>query len=336
VEVIAMEAPFYDVVVAGGGAAGLSAALVLGRARRRVAVVDSGAPRNAPAAHLQGFLSRDGMPPAGLLAAGRAEVTGYGVELVEDQVTGIETGFLVRLAGGQVLRARRIVVATGVRDELPDIPGVRQRWGRDLLHCPYCHGWEVRDQPIGVLCTGPGSAQHAQLVRQWSDDVIFFVHTYDLTSAERVQLEARGVRVVSSAVARLVVEADRLTGVELADGRVIARAAVFIRPGNLPHADGLLTGVGCEVDAAGFVTVDATGRTSTFGVWAAGNVVDPRAQVITSAGAGSAAAIAINTDLVQDDVERAVEDHDATGGVFSAAMEARVTQAVLGDRRHGL
>ena len=239
-----MEAPIYDVVVVGGGAAGLSAALVLGRARRRVAVVDAGAPRNAPAAHMQGFLSRDGMPPADLLAAGRAEVAGYGVELVEDRVVGIEPGFVVRLAGGRVLRARRILVATGVRDELPDIPGVRERWGRDLLHCPYCHGWEVRDQPIGVLGTVPGSVQHAQLIRQWSDDVVFFVHTYDLTPAERAELEARGVQVVDGEVARLVVEDDRLTGVELVDGRVIARTAVFIRPGNVPHADGLLAGAG--------------------------------------------------------------------------------------------
>jgi thioredoxin reductase len=304
VEVIAMAAKVYDVVVVGGGAAGLSAALVLGRARRRVAVVDAGAPRNAPAAHMQGFLCRDGMPPADFLAVGRAEMTGYGVEFIEDHVTGIEAGFFVRLAGGQVLTARRILLATGVRDKLPEIPGVRQRWGRDLLHCPYCHGWEVRDQPIGVLGTQPGSAEHAQLVRQWSDDVVFFVHTYELSSAERVQLEARGIQVVNGEVARLVVEADRLTGVELIGGRVIARTAVFVRPGNQPHADGLLTGLGCEVNEAGFVTVDATGRTSAFGVWAAGNVVDPRAQVITSAGAGSAAAIAINADLVQEDVVR--------------------------------
>ena len=226
------------------------------------------------------------MPPADLLAAGRAEVAGYGVELVEDQVVEIEAGFFVRLAGARVLRARRMLVATGVRDELPDIPGVRQRWGRDLLHCPYCHGWEVRGQPIGFGHPARlGTA--CLLVRQWSGDVTFFVHTYHLTAAEHVQLEARGVRVVSGEVARLVVQADRLTGVELADGRVIPRTAVFIRPGSLPHADGLLTGLGCQVNEAGFVTVNATGRTSTFGVWAAGNVVDPRAQVITCAGAGS-------------------------------------------------
>jgi thioredoxin reductase len=156
-----MEANVHDVVVVGGGAAGLSAALVLGRARRRVAVIDAGAPRNAPAAHMHGYLSRDGMPPAHLLAAGRDEIARYGVELVTDQVVGIEPGFFVRLAGGRVLRARRILLTTGVRDELPDIAGARDRWGRDLLHCPYCHGWEVRDQPLGVLNTGPDSVQHA-------------------------------------------------------------------------------------------------------------------------------------------------------------------------------
>jgi thioredoxin reductase len=312
-----MEIPNYDVVVVGGGAAGLSAALVLGRARRRVAVIDAGAPRNAPATHMQGFLSRDGMSPADLLTVGRDEVTGYGVELVEDQVVAIEPGFVVGLAGGPVLNARRILVATGVRDELPEIPGIRERWGRDLLHCPYCHGWEVRDQPIGVLGTQLGSVEHAHLVRQWSDDVAFFVHTYALSAVERVQLEVRGVRIVRGEVARLVVEDDRLTGVEMADGRVIARAAVFIRPVNVPHADGLLTGLGCEVDQGGFVTVDATGRTSAIGVWAAGNVADPRAQVITAAGAGSAAAIAINADLVQEDVERA-EDRRSAAGVTAA------------------
>ena len=301
-----MEAEPHDVVVVGGGAAGLSAALVLGRARRRVVVVDAGAPRNAPAAHMQGFLSRDGMPPGDFLGVGRSEVIGYGVEMLQDRVRGIEPGFSVRLAGGTVLTARRILIATGVDDELPEIPGVRERWGRDLLHCPYCHGWEVRDQPLGVLGTQPGSTLHAELVRQWSDDVVFFRHTYDLTTAEEARLEARAIRIIRGEVARLVVEDDRMTGVELTDGRVIARTAVFIRPGNRPHADGLLSELGCALDEAGFVAVDATGRTSVSGIWAAGNVVDPRAQVISAAGAGSTAAIAINADLVQDDVERAL------------------------------
>jgi thioredoxin reductase len=205
-----------------------------------------------------------------------------------------------------VLRARRILVSTGVTDDVPDLPGVRERWGRDLLHCPYCHGWEVRDRPLGVIGWIPGSALHAQLVRQWSDDVVFFAHTYALGDDERDQLDARGITVVEGEVARLVVGDDRLAGVELADGRFVARDAVFVRPGNAPRPDGLLAGLGCEVGPTGFVAVDATGRTSTPGVWAAGNAVDPRAQVITAAGAGSAAAIAINLDLVQEDVADAV------------------------------
>jgi thioredoxin reductase len=297
-----MEPQHYDVVIVGGGAAGLSAALVLGRARRRVAVIDAGAPRNAPAAHMHGYLSRDGMSPADLLATGRSEVTGYGVEIVEDSVASIDPGFAVRCGGGRVLTARRILVATGVTDEIPDLPGVRERWGRDLLHCPYCHGWEVRDQPLGVLGSNPGSILHAQLVRQWSGDVIYFAHTQAPTPAEASELGARGIDVVHGDVVRLVVEDDRLTGVELADGQVIARTAVFVRPAITPHPDDLLATLGCDLDETGFAIVDAAGRTSVPGVWGAGNAVDPRAQVITAAGAGSAAAIAINADLVQDDI----------------------------------
>jgi thioredoxin reductase len=301
----------YEIVIVGGGAAGLSAALVLGRARRRVVVIDAGEPRNAPAAHMQGFLSRDGMPPIELLRAGRAEVARYGVELLDGRVLDMGPGYTVTLAGGRTLTARRILIATGVSDELPQIEGVRDRWGRDLLHCPYCHGWEVRDQPLGVLGTIAGSVQHALLVRQWSDDVVFFAHSYELDPEERLQLDARGIRIEPAAVVRLVVENDRLRGVELADGRIVPRAAVFVRPGNVPHDDGLLAALDCATNDAGFVTVDATWRTSNPGVWAAGNVVDPRAQVITSAGAGSAAAIAINADLVQEDIDIALHHDDA-------------------------
>jgi thioredoxin reductase len=301
-----METQSHDVVIVGGGAAGLSAALVLGRARRRVAVVDAGLPRNAPAAHMHGYLSRDGMPPSELLTAGRAEITRYGVEIIDDTVGRIDPGFAVLLGNGEVLATRRVLVATGVTDEIPDIPGVRERWGLDLLHCPYCHGWEVRDQPLGVLGSNPGAILHAQLVRQWSDDVVYFGHTQEPTPAEAAELDARGIRVVHGHVARLVVEDDHLTGVELTNGQVIARAAVFVRPVITPHPDDLLASLGCDLDAAGFAVVDGTGRTSVAGVWGAGNVIDPRAQVITAAGAGSAAAIAINADLVQDDIARAV------------------------------
>jgi thioredoxin reductase len=301
-----------DVVVVGGGAAGLSAALVLARARRTVVVVDAGGPRNAPAAHMHGFLSRDGWSPRDLLAAGRAEVAGYGGSLIDDTVVDVAPGFHVRLAGGSSLHARRILVATGLRDELPDIPGVRDRWGRDLLHCPYCHGYEVRDQPLGVLGGAPEAVQHALLVRQWSPDVILFPHVDTVGPAQREPLTARGIRVVEGAVARLVVDNDQLQGVELADGSVIARSAVFVRPRFVPNAD-LLTGLGCAVEQDGWVVHDPVGRTSVAGVWVAGNAADPRAQVISAAGQGSAAAIALNAELVDEDVERALASRPSGG-----------------------
>jgi thioredoxin reductase len=296
----------YDVVVVGGGAAGLSAALVLGRARRRVAVVDSGAPRNAAAAHMHGYLSRDGMPPADLLAAGRDEAAAYGVEFIAGRVVSIEPGFSIALADGGVLKSRRLLIATGATDELPPIPGLWKRWAKDLLHCPYCHGWEVRDQPLGVLGTSAASVEHAQLVRQWTDDLIFFTHTHDLTDAEREQLEARDIRVVDGEVRGIVVENDRLKGVVLGDSRTLERAALFIRPVMRPCLDGLLERLGCETDDLGFVVVDTAGRTSVSGVWAAGNAANPRAQVITAAGEGSAAAISINADLVEEEARTAL------------------------------
>jgi thioredoxin reductase len=304
-----METQPYDIVIVGGGAAGLSAALVLGRARRRVAVVDAGVPRNAPAAHMQGYLSRDGMPPAELIAIGRAEVARYGVDLVDDVVRRIDPGFILHLASGRTLAARRVLVTTGLRDRIPDdIPGVGERWGRDLLHCPYCHGWEVRDQPLGVLGTNPAAIVHAQLIRQWSDDVVYFAHTQEPTDDEAAELAARGVRVVGGRVTRLVVEDDRLTGVELADDQFVARTAVFVRPMMTPQPDNLLSILGCDLHSTGFPVTDQTGRTSVPGVWAAGNGADPRAQVITAAGAGSAAAIAINNDLTEDDIAIALAD----------------------------
>jgi thioredoxin reductase len=302
VEVVEMN-DNYDVVIVGGGAAGLSAALLLGRARRRVAVVDAGEPRNAPATALHGYLSRDGMAPAGLLAEGRREVTGYGVEIIEDKVLAAEPGFTVRLAGGRVLAARRLLVTTGLRDELPDIPGLAQRWGDDVVACPYCHGYEVRDQPLGVLASGDVATMKALLVRNWSADIVLFPGTEPLAPADLARLAARGVRVVPGEVTRVVAEDGRLTGVEVA-GQVVPRAALFVQPDFVP-ADGLLTGLGCELTEQGWVRVDRTGRTSVPGVWAAGNVVDPQAQLISAAGAASFAAGMINHDLVLADAENA-------------------------------
>jgi thioredoxin reductase len=304
----------YDVVVVGGGAAGLSAALVLSRARRTVLVVDAGQPRNAPADEMHGFLSRDGTSPADLLAAGRREVQAYGGHIaagaVGELVPDGQRGFWVLLGDGERLAARRVLVTTGLRDELPDVPGLRERWARDVLHCPYCHGHEVRDRQLGVLGGTPGAVRYAQIVRQWTSDLVYFTPPGSLTPVERTQLLARAIGVVEGRIEQLVTdETDRLRGVQLQDGCVIPRDALFVPPRFVPNS-ALLERLGCDTDDAGWVRVDSTGRTSVPGAWAAGNVVDPRAQVITAAGAGSATAIALNADLVDEDVRDAVHDLD--------------------------
>lgn len=313
----------YDVVVVGGGPAGLSAALALARFRRAVLVIDSGSPRNAPAAGVHNFLTRDGIPPAELLAAGRAEVAGYGGELRTGTVTSARPltgerddgpGFEVQLADGTAVAARRLLVATGLADELPDVPGVAERWGRDVLHCPYCHGWEVRDQAIGVLASSPLAVHQALLFRQLSDDVILFLHdSPPLPAEESEQLAARCIRVVTGEVAALEVADDRLAGVRLRSGEVIGRQAVAVQPRFAARAD-VLAALGlkpAELEMAGHVigsqaAADPAGATAVPGVWVAGNVSDMRAQVITSAAAGLNTAAMINADLVTEDTSRAV------------------------------
>ena len=384
----------YAVVVIGGGAAGLSAALVLGRARHRTLVVDSGEPRNAPAAHMQGYLTRDGMPPAEFLALGRAEVARYGVELVRDRVVKVTRGedptevqgrdftdvqgkdltevqgepltevhgrafteaqgggltdvqgkdltevqgepltevygrafteaqgggltvapgdgFTVVLAGGRTVQARRLVVATGLKDELPAVAGVAERFGRDVLHCPFCHGWEVRDQPFGVLASSPASVHQALMVSQWSKDVRFFLHTVaeeELSDEDLRRLAAAGVEVVPGEVAGLVIEDDRLTGIRLADGTEHARSVLFLAPRAVPRT-GLLEGLGAELHDTPFgayPVVDATGLTSVPGVWAAGNAIGFAEQVVHAASGGYRAASAIVGDLLMTDLDAAAQ-----------------------------
>jgi len=300
-----------DVLIVGGGAAGLTAAMVLARAQREVLVIDAGNPRNAPAAHMHGYLSRDGLSPVELLRIGRDEVTGYGGVVVQGSLTWVASrtggGFDAELGDGERVRARRLLVATGLRDELPEIPGLADRWARDVLHCPYCHGQEVRGQKLGVLGGVPGSAHYAQIVRQWSEDVVFFAPPDAITDEEREQLVARAIGVVDGDVARIRVEHDRLQGVEMSDGRVVRRDAVFVPPRFIPNNVPLVD-LGCDLDEQGWVRTDATGQTSVPGVWVAGNVSNPRAQVITAAGEGSAAAIAINADLVAEEIRIAVHE----------------------------
>lgn len=314
----------YDVVVVGGGAAGLNGALMLARARRSVVVLDAGAPRNAPADGVHGLLAREGMPPSELLERGRAEVRRYGGHVVTGEVAALTPdnapgdseaqpgeGFEVALADGRSVRARRVLVATGLVDELPDVPGLREQWGRDVVHCPYCHGWEVRDQAIGVLGSGPMSVHQALLFRQWSDDVTYFPHTLASPTDEQAeQLAARGVRVVHGEVASLEIAADRVVGVRLHDGTVIGREVVAVASRMVARGDFLASlGLRAEEHPGGvgeYVPSDAANRTDVPGVWVAGNVTDLAAQVGAAAASGAAAGGQINADLIAEETRLAV------------------------------
>jgi thioredoxin reductase len=335
----------YDVVVIGGGPAGLSGALALSRARRSVLVVDSGAPRNAPAGHVHNYLGREDTPPGELLATGRAEVASYGGRFRTGEVVAAEAvpdGFVLQPAEGGPLRARRLLVTTGLVDELPAVPGVRELWGSDVLHCPYCHGWEVRDRAIGVLATGPMAAHQALMWRQWSADVTLFLHTGPQPTDEQwEELAARDVTVVAGEVAELETTGDRLSGVRLADGHVVACDAVVVAP-RFTARSAVLTSLGLAAQPVlmgthvmgSAVPADANGVTAVPGVWVAGNVTDLTAQVIGAASAGLRAGAMINADLTTEETRLAVERRRRAP--FSPASERELCEQVLGDRRHGI
>jgi thioredoxin reductase len=315
----------YDVVVVGGSAAGLSGAVALARSRRSVLVVDAGDPRNAPAGHVHNFLTRDGAPPGEIYAAGRAEVTRYGGRVETGRVTALSRDsdrFRVQI-GPRTVAARRLLIATGLRDELPDVPGLAARWGIDVLHCPYCHGWEVQDQRIGILATGPTAVHQALLFRQLSAHVTLLRHSGPALTGEQreqlEQLEARGITVTKGPVEEIEADASGLTGVRLADGRQIKLDAVIVaprmharaellaplglKPAELRHGDYL---IGTYIEA------DPLGATAVPGVWVAGNLANLQAQVITAAAAGLAAGAAINYDLVLDETRQAAETRQTT------------------------
>lgn len=289
-----MNASTQDVIVIGGGAAGLSAALMLARARLAVTVIDAGEPRNAPAEGVHGLLARDGTPPLELVATGRAEVERYGGRVVAGEVVEArpgEHGFTVTLGDGALHSARRLLVATGLSDDLPDLPGLREQWGRHVVHCPFCHGWEVRDTAIGVVALTPRALHQARLFRQWSDDVTLFTHTLPELAEEAASL---GIPIVAGEVVAVESTADRVTGLRLADGTVHGVETVAVGPRALLRAP-YLAGLGLSVEQhpsgmGEYLPVDAFGHTAVPGVWAAGNVTDPSAQVGMAASQAALAA----------------------------------------------
>ncbi|MFZ4896445.1 NAD(P)/FAD-dependent oxidoreductase [Plantibacter sp. Mn2098] len=316
------EAPrVWETAIIGGGSAGLSAALILARARRRVIVIDGGKPRNAPAAAAHGLLGHDGIDPLNLLEKGREEVSSYGAHVVHTTVVessgSSDEGFVLHLVDGTSVRASQLLLASGVRDELPAIPGLAERWGRDVVHCPYCHGWEIRDQRIGLLATGPMSALEALLFQQWSTHVWFFPNGMEIPAEELQKLIAVGVTIVAGRIGSVEVTDDRLAGARLDNGTRVALDALAVPARTVARLDGL-EGLGIRTveNVAGVaVVVDAAGRTSTPGVWAAGNVVNPGMQVSEAAANGARVAMTINTELVFARAYHALVDRRKLGVV---------------------
>lgn len=299
-----------DVAIVGGGPAGISAAIALARSRRNVVVIDAGEPRNAPAAHAHNVFSRDGASPLELIADARAQALGYGVVLLDDRADDVARtsagAFELTTAGGVTVRSRRILLASGLRDVLPAIPGLAEHWGDSVVHCPYCHGWEVRDRPIVVIGTTPRSGHQAMMFSRLSDDVVFVRHDTPADPEVEADLEALGVRVVDGRAAQLVDDASgTLSGVLLEDGSELPAGAVAIGP-SFEARTALyeqLGGTPTVVDGVGtIIAADMTGRTSVDGVWAAGNSADATAMVGASAAAGTMAGAALNMDLLLEEV----------------------------------
>lgn len=297
-----------DVVIVGGGPAGLNAALLLGRGRRTVLLADAGAGRNKPASHVHNLLTRDGMTPDELRRIARADIEQYPtVRVVDSTVTSVTGGqgeFTVTLADGHTETARRILLATGVVDELPDVAGLRELWGRSVLHCPYCHGFEVRDQPLAVLVTHPlGVMMAVRLRASFSDDVVVCTNgQFELDDGQRGMLAAREIPVREQPIERLDGEGDKLRQVVFADGATLEPAAVFVHPVTR-QASPLARELGCSILDDDAVEINDTHQTTVPGVFAAGDLAHRpampfgREQVGVAAAAGLTAAVFIDQEM---------------------------------------
>ena len=296
-----------EVVIIGAGAAGLSAGLTLARARRRVLIIDGGLPRNRSAEHSHGYLTRDGISPQQLTESGRGEVESYGGKVVSGTVQSIDVsestpgvGTLTLTTDTQVVRPRSVLVATGITDILPSIPGVAEGWGRTVHHCSYCHGAQLDPAQEVVVLGGDNRRfvlKQTKLLRHWVSTVTLITCGMDLTQVEQDDLRQRGIDVLEQSVHHVTDNEEGGCTVTLDNEDSKGAGAVFVGPIFKPH-DQLLRGAGCAVTADDWIQVDQHGRTSVPGIWAAGNVVTSSAQIVNAAAAGATAAININDTLL--------------------------------------
>lgn len=297
----------FDVIIVGGGPAGLSAALMLGRCRRTVLVFDSRKPRNASSRALHGYLTRDGTPPSEFLAMARLELTKYPtVELRDAEVATASCGgdgrFSVSLATGEQCVSRKLLLATGVVDNLPDIPGFRELYGTSVFHCPYCDGFERADQPLAIYGQGERGSGLALELTAWSRDLVLCTDgPADLPEDARDKLRRNGIAVREERVARLAAEDGVLAHVVFADGSRLPRRALFFTTGQVQRSD-LLERLGCEFTEKGTVRTGKYETTHIPGLFVCGDASRAVQWVIVAASEGAEAAFAINTDLVKEDL----------------------------------
>ena len=294
--------PAYDAIVIGGGPAGLSAALILGRCRRRTLVCDSGQPRNAASHAMHGFLTRDGIAPAEFLRLAREELSQYGVKILLRQVVGAEVtsgGFEVVLSDGRRLTCRKLLLATGVVDRLPDVEGAKELYGRSLFHCPYCDGWESRDLPLAVYGSDHSSVGLALSLKTWSSDVVVCTGGKRLARPEAERLTRNGIAIRREEVARFEGRDGRLERVVFAAGEPLERKAVFFHSGAHQRSP-LANRLGCDFDRRGSVRTNRLEGTRVPGLYVAGDASDDVQLVVVAAAEGAKAGFAINTALQKE------------------------------------
>lgn len=297
--------PPLDVIIVGGSAAGLSAALYLGRFRRRVVVFDTQQPANRFSHASHGFLTRDGVSPTELVAIGREQLAKYPtVTIQQREVVAIEPQsphFRVTLADGETLTARKILLATGLKDALPAIEGIELFWGRSVFHCPYCDGYELHDQPVAILASGAAALHVAKLLRVLTEQVTICTNgEADFAPDEQAQLDRLGIRVIPTPVTRAEGRGAQIERIVFTDGNALPIAGAFVRLTSTHHS-GFAAALGCAIDEQNFVQVNSMGATSIPGVYAAGDLTSRMRQVIFAASQGAAAGIGINMALLEED-----------------------------------
>ncbi|WP_408097322.1 NAD(P)/FAD-dependent oxidoreductase [Peredibacter sp. HCB2-198] len=285
-----------DVVIIGGGPAGLSAALTLGRGNRSVMVLDEGKGRNAPASHMMNFPSRDGTPPMEFRELVKKDLTKYpNVKLEALKVHSLvkeDNVFLIN----ESIRARKILLAHGVKDVLPTLPGFTELWGKSIFHCPYCHGYEHLNAPIGIIGDSKTALHYAVLVKSLTDDLIVFTNGAEVDSA---QFEKNGIKVYSAPIESLIHQGEKLTAVKLTNGEILERGHLFFRPEQKLTTD-LGTKLGCELNEHGLYKIQDTGETSVKGVYAAGDIAELRQSVLMATASGQKAAAHMNFEILHE------------------------------------